>query len=364
MDAGHDAAQRVDDRERLALRPGLLASHAQQMTLNLGLRWELAERPQGTLGGFEPRDYWSPRLGVVWDLTGVSGGASSSEATGASSRASPWTSTSGLSPTGFAGRGLLQLRSLMPGSWITPDPAAPFRFWAFWGERGRAGGAASWEASTSTSGWRASTTSWRRISSVGAKATHRRPRAGDRGLPRGQRQTGTYAIANPEEGSLGKVTLLLRLVLLGPVARRRSGSRATSLKIDRPASASSGRWQLPGELRLEQAGGQLRRGLPALDRSARPEHQPALRLRGLPGERDGGRSPSERHHQDEAQRQLSVNSGSPRRGSNVGLGAPYWYSGLPLNAYGYSLPRATGTTSWLPGARWGAGLRTGKPTCT
>ena len=118
---------------------------------------------------------------------------------------------------------------------------------------------------------------------------------------------------------------------------------------------------VPGELRLDQARGQLRRPVPELDRPARPEHQLGLRLRRLPGQRPGpavGRAPAP----VQVRRQLRVQGRArrpQRRAQHLVLLGP---AAERLRLLVRRTP--TGSTTWRRAARSAADRPTTRPTCT
>ena len=325
------------------------------LTINAGVRWERQKSAIATADGFRSRRQLGAAYRRHLGLRAGTAAASCSRTTAASTRASRWTSTSARSAASccfcynfdpnprqhVADAGSAVAVALLGGADAgRSEPEGPVHRRV--PRRLRVRGCAEPRGR-------------RQVHLPGA-----RPR--DRGLP-GARE-GDYFIANPAGPRPEMAFYDYMRTAPAPKAKRTRRQRSSCTPGSASATTGSSSPATSGRARR-----QLRRHVPELDRPARSEHQLGVRLRRLPGQRAG--SAEQRAHAPvQVRRQLRVLQRS-LDGLNFGL-STHWYSGLPLNAYGYSFayqnweyylaPRGslgTGPSDWEADVQVGYPIRFG-----
>ena len=254
---------------------------ASNFTINAGIRWErqqLGDRFDEYV--LDLTDNWAPRIGGVWDFA----------KNGRSKLFANWgrfyeSIPMDINIRAFGGESTCFCYNFDPNPMnFLPDPAAPSRstcsavptpvdpdlkgqYSDEWIIGGRVRGRAERER--------------RR------KVHPPQPGPRDRGLPHPVRAR--VFIANPGVGLGSEMSFYDYTAVGAPKVRR-----VSRCVRDQRTQAVQRRLAVPRELRVAEAGRQLRWRLPELHRSARPEHQLGVRLRGLPRQRR--RPPDERPH--------------------------------------------------------------------
>jgi outer membrane receptor protein involved in Fe transport len=310
------------------------------LTLNLGLRWERQD-VQGQGGGFTLNDSWAPRLGLVWDVVG-NGRSKLFGSYGRFYESIPMD---------------INVRTLAEGvnAWsynfdptpgaIIPDPAAPFRSGGF--------GFGATPVDPDLRGqyideWLAGL-EYEVVPNLvlGTRFVHRTlGRVIEDFLV--DNVDGVYATANPGEGSLGRTVYFYDFVHSAPAPR--AERRATSLELT-ARKRWSGRWQLLASYvwsRLEgNYDGLFQNATGQLD----PNLNSAFDFADFMVNAEG-RLAAERAHQ--VKLDGSYQFSGTLDGLNVGLSA-WWFSGLPLNAYGYSFAYGNSEYYLVPRGSLGRG---------